>query len=207
MTASSVYNPWALISKREHHFIPGLTLCLQSHWEYMMLGTSPRPLPVGSWQLLSHQALQLLLSPALGRGHTAVSSGTCVCFHTTLLKPCELGKWQIMLRGVGVFSVGPTKPHPSRSLGFYPTKDGTLLFIGRSRDWPAVGPRLSLFPGFPHSPVGSEKWTIPSHVTVAAFGNFALQQLQVAVNDCCWNFLMFGGLHYWENLIGSCSVT
>lgn len=61
-----------------------------------------------------------------------------------------------MLRGVGVFSVGPTKPHPSRSLGFYPTKDGTLLFIGRSRDWPAVGPQLSLFPGFPHSPVGSE---------------------------------------------------
>lgn len=166
MTASFVYNPWALIFKREHNFIPGLTLCSQSHWEYMMLVMSPPPPPMGWWQLLTHQTLQLLLLPALGCGHTAVSSGTCACFHAPPLKTPWAGKVTDNAAWPWCFC----RTHKATSLLVYIrfSQDDTPLHtdvagtrLQSAHSWAACSAAFAgSFPGFPRSPVGSENRTV-----------------------------------------------
>lgn len=96
VTASFVHNPWALIFRREHNFIPGLTLWgTESIW---CRSCSPSVIMVAA----DSSVAATLLLPALGCTQSAVKH---VCFHTTLLKPCELGKLDTMLCGLFFFFI------------------------------------------------------------------------------------------------------
>ena len=121
---------------------------------------------MGWWQLLTHQTLQLLLLPALGCGHTAVSSGTCACFHATPLKTPWAGKVTDNAAWPWCFC----RTHKATSLLVYIrfSQDDTPLHtdvagtrLQSAHSWAACSAAFAgSFPGFPRSPVGSENGTV-----------------------------------------------